>query len=83
MLKKGLQFAIISYLIARLESALEVSKLAIMRLAPKPQIVHVKKNNLIDKNEGWVMTEKADFFVCIDEEAGTPMIQALPEKVMN
>ncbi|MFQ5628316.1 MAG: hypothetical protein ACE5I1_06115 [bacterium] len=83
MFKKGLQFAIISYLIARLEWALEVSKLAIMRLAPKPQIVHVKKNILIDKNEGWVMTDKVDYFMCIDEETGAPNIQALPEKVMN
>lgn len=83
MLKRSLHFAIIPYLIARLEWALEVSKLTIMRLAPKPQIVYMKKNSLIEKNEGWVMTEKTDYFVYFDEITAAPAIQALPEKVMN
>ncbi|MCA9741094.1 MAG: hypothetical protein H6695_09555 [Deferribacteres bacterium] len=84
MLKKSLHFALISYLIARLESALEISKLTIMRLAPKPEIVYVRKNRQIDAHNNWVMSEgKADYILGFHQETGTPTVHALPDKVMN
>lgn len=84
MFKKSMHFAMISYLIARLESALEISKLTIMRLAPKPEIVYVRKTKLVDDHDNWVMTEgKADYFLGFHQETGAPTIHALPEKVMN
>mgnify|MGYP007073253709 CR=1 FL=1 len=84
MLKKSLHFALMSYLIARLESALEISKLTIMRLAPKPEIVYVRKNKLTDNHDNWVMTEKdSDCVLGFHRQTGAPTIRVLPEKVMN
>lgn len=83
MLKEGLKLARISYIIARLEWALEVSRLAILKMAPKPQIVRVRKTGPFVQNEKWVAGQNADYYIYINDEKAVAEVLAFPERSLN
>ena len=83
MLKKSLIFCAISYLVARLEWAFEISRLAILRLRPQPQIVEVAKHERLFADGLWVMGDTRDYFLHYSEQIEAPVLKALPEKIPN
>ena len=83
MFKKSLVFCAISYLVVRLEWAFEISRLAILRLRPQPQIVEVAKHERPFAEGTWVMGETQDYFLHYSEQVEAPVLKALPEKIPN
>lgn len=83
MFKKSRRLCAISYLIARLEWALEVSKLTIMNFRPKTRIVEMARTETLHPPECWVMTPAADYFLFIENHSKRPTVKSFPEKVYN
>ena len=83
MLKKSLIFCAMSYLVVRLEWAFEISRLAILRLRPQPQIVEVAKQEKMFADGVWVLGEEQDYFLHYSAQVDAPVLTELPEKIPN
>ena len=83
MLKKGLLFCAMSYLIARLAMVLEISRLAMLRFRPRARIVHVTKQERFLDQGIWTFSNTRDHFLYYSETSDAPMIRALPDKGLN
>lgn len=83
MFKKSLRVYLASCLIARLEWALEVSKLAILQFRPPSRIDHVRKTHSPFDDGVWVCTQDKDYYVHLEPGGKNAKIRSLPERVYN
>ena len=83
MFKKGKKLWATSYLIARIESAMEISRLAILKWRPLPQIEHISPYRQKLNNGSWIFSEKADCFLHHTEKTNQITITVFPEKNYN
>lgn len=83
MQKKGRHLFAISYLIARLQWALETSRLLIFRIKPRTRIVQFVPNAGIIENSQWIFTRYGDFCLTYSPLSEAPVIRKLPERLPN
>lgn len=83
MLKKGYRFCAISYLIARLQMALETSRLAVFRMKPQIRIVQSDLDARILLDDQWLCAETRTCYVYQLPSFFAPTIRILQEASTN
>ncbi len=82
MVKKSLMFCVISYLLARLELALHISKTTFEKLKPGAQIERLSRFDVpFDRGE-WIFSEDQNYYLNFTREKKI-MLHQLPPQSRN
>lgn len=76
-------FCVISYLLARLELAIHISKTAFENFRPSAQIEYLSQFDSQFKNEKWIFTETRDYYLNFSHHEKKIKLRELPEKSFN
>jgi hypothetical protein len=77
--RRGRLWLVTSWLIARLWWSVEMSRLAVYRMLPKPRTSRVTRQQLLLPPTTWVCDEPRNYCLAMDEIARNIVILELPE----